>query len=506
MFRRTGGYCKVNKKAISKNIIVSFGGQFVIIVLGLVIPRIFIKSYGSDVNGLLSTITQIFTYMALLEAGIGQAARNALYKPFAQQDRDGINIIVSVAKSYYRKFTSFYGMGVLCLAIGLPFILKTNVNFGTIFWIVIFEGMSGVISFYFIETPSAVLQVDGKSYINNSFNLVNRIIGYFVKIIMAANGYSIIILQFAYFIITIAKVFAYQTYFRKHYSWIEFKKSSGQEKLKDRNSYILTEIAATVFNSTDMIVLSVFLSTQIASVYSIYNMIYSNIHLLLNSVYFSIVYILGNAYHTDIKKYETIHDAFNSIFLGTITVLMSISYLLTIPFVSLYTADVADVEYIYKSLPVMFSLVQILSWSRYVSGNLTGIAGFAKQTSYVSLIEAFTNLFLSIVFVNKFGIVGVLFATVVALPLKVLWCTYIADKKVMHRSFKKSVSIIGANVCFFIIVVIASKFIQAQINTYFKFLVWGIIYSLILGSMGILVNYFANKESWSVIKKYLLKK
>ena len=235
-------------------------------------------------------------------------------------------------------------------------------------------------------------------------------------------------------------------------------------------------------------------------------MIYSNIHLLLNSVYFSIVYILGNAYHTDIKKYETIHDAFNSIFLGTITVLMSISYLLTIPFVSLYTADVADVEYIYKSLPVMFSLVQILSWSRYVSGNLTGIAGFAKQTSYVSLIEAFTNLFLSIVLVNKFGIVGVLFATVVALPLKVLWCTYIADKKVMHRSFRKSVSIIGANVCFFIIVVMVSKFIQPQINTYFKFLVWGIIYSLILGSMGILVNYFANKESWSVIKKYLLKK
>lgn len=68
----------MNKKIIAKNIIVGFGGQLITIILGLVIPRIFIKSYGSDVNGLLSTITQIFTYMALLEAGIGQAARNAL--------------------------------------------------------------------------------------------------------------------------------------------------------------------------------------------------------------------------------------------------------------------------------------------------------------------------------------------------------------------------------------------------------------------------------------------
>lgn len=54
-----------------KNIITGFGGQLIAIALGLMVPRLFITSYGSDVNGLLSTITQIFTYMALLEAGIG---------------------------------------------------------------------------------------------------------------------------------------------------------------------------------------------------------------------------------------------------------------------------------------------------------------------------------------------------------------------------------------------------------------------------------------------------
>lgn len=185
---------------------------------------------------------------------------------------------------------------------------------------------------------------------------------------------------------------------------------------------------------------------------------------------------------------------------------MSVCYLLTIPFVSLYTDGVADVEYIYKSLPVMFSLVQILSWSRYVSGNLTGIAGFAKQTSYVSLVEAVINLTLSVFFVNRFGIVGVLFATVVALPFKVLWCTYIADKKVMHRSFKRSFSIIGTNILFFTIIVIGSKLIQSQIDSYFRFFIYGVIYSLIIGILGIAVNYFSNRECWFVIKKYFLKK
>ena len=50
-----------------------------------------------------------------------------------------------------------------------------------------------------------------------------------------------------------------------------------ENMLKDRNSYILTEICWTIFSSTDMIVLSTFVSTQISSVYGIYNMIFSNI-------------------------------------------------------------------------------------------------------------------------------------------------------------------------------------------------------------------------------------
>ena len=76
----------MKKSKLLKNVITGFGGQFIAIILGLIVPRLFITSYGSDINGLLGTITQIFTYMALMEAGIGQAARNELYMPIAQKD------------------------------------------------------------------------------------------------------------------------------------------------------------------------------------------------------------------------------------------------------------------------------------------------------------------------------------------------------------------------------------------------------------------------------------
>lgn len=496
----------MNDSRFAKNVLTGFGGQLIAIVLGFIVPRIFITAYGSDVNGLLSTITQIFTYMALLEAGIGQAARNALYRPFQEQDQKEINNIYSAAKSYFQRFTAIYAAGVLALGLVLPLVLKTDVDYLTIFLFVLFEGMSGVISFYFIEAPSVILSVDGKSYINNNITLINKVLGYLIKIIMSFYGCNIVVLQLAYLLITIAVVFFYKLYFSRHYPWLRNTKADNGIKLKDRNSYIITEAASVVFNSTDMIVLSVFVSTQLASVYSVYNMIYSNVNLLLNSVYFSIVYILGLTYHEDIKKYAAVHDSFTTVFLGLMTVLMSVCYILVIPFITLYTSGISDIDYIHTELPLLFSLIQIMAWSIYAAGNLTGIAGYAKQTSYISLIEAVMNISLSIILFQKYGIVGVLLATVMSFPLKVIWCIYVADKKVLHRSYKKTLSIWGINYLLFGAVVLVSHFFKPTITSYGQFLIWGVVLTVSLGAVGMGLNFLVNRDCRKVINEYILKK
>lgn len=489
-----------------KNVTTGFGGQILAIVLGIIVPKIFITSYGSDVNGLISTVTQIFTYLALMEAGIGQAAQNALYKPVRENNREEINRICASANSYFRKLTLYYGIGVILLSLLLPYVLKTKVDSVTIFFIVIFEGFSGVISFYFIQTPLILIAVDGKSYVNNGITLLNKIVGYIIKIVMASLGFQIIFVQLAYFLISIAKVIFYKCYFKRCYNWIKLNNPREKIKLKDRNSYILTEITWTIFSSTDMIVLSIFVSTQMSSVYSVYNMIFANINILLNSVYNSTKYILGQAYYESREKYEILHDSFTTLFLGSMTVLMAVCYVLTNPFIALYTRGINDINYVYPSLPMLFCLVQIVSWSRYIGGNLTGIAGFAKQTSYVSLIEALINVSFSIILVHKFGIVGVLFATVIALPLKVIWCIYISDKKVMHRSYRKSVSILGINFLFFGGVVLIFHFICPMISSYTQFALWAVILTFVLGVVGMGLNFLVNKECWKVIRKYMFKR
>ena len=489
------------KSKFVKNILFGVGGQLIIIVLGIIVPRIMIDNYGSDVNGLISTVIQIFTYMALLEAGIGQAAKNLLYKPINEKDREGVSFIASVARSYFRKFTVYYAIGVVILSVVLPFVLKTNVGYFTVFLIVLFEGMSEVVSFYFIQTQTVILAADGRGYVNNGVNVVNKVLSYTVKIVMAMLGVNIAFLQFIYFLITVAKSVYYRLYFKRNYPWLNYTKAPSGTKLKDRNSYIITEIAWAMFSSTDMIVLSMFISTQISSVYGIYNMVFTNLNVLLNAVYTSVNYTLGQTFHEDKEKYKKLHDAFTSIFMGTMTILMCIAYVMILPFVKLYTKGVTDVNYIYEYLPVMFCLVQIISWSRYISGNLTALAGYVKQTSRVSLIEALTNIVLSIVLVHRFGLIGVLAATVIALPLKVIYCTYLSDKKILNRSCWKTISILGINYLFFAAVVIGSRFINIQMNSWGVFLKYGVIVSIIMVITGITLNILVNRDCLNYINR-----
>lgn len=60
------------------------------------------------------------------------------------------------------------------------------------------------------------------------------------------------------------------------------------------------------------------------------------------------------------------------------------SYLIIIPFIRLYTHGVNDVNYIIPILPALFCSVQLISWSRYIAGNLTGLAGYAKRVAVIN--------------------------------------------------------------------------------------------------------------------------
>lgn len=476
------------------NITMGVLSNVIILLFGFIVPRVVLVYYGSDTNGLLSSMTQIFTYAALLEAGISRAAVNALYKPIQEKNKDGVSIVMSVARRYYRRVTVIYTLVVLCFSAIAPFVLKTSIDHVTVFFVFLLEGMSNVIAFYYINVWKCLLTADGYSYIINSINLVGKLLGYLTKIVLAVLGVRIVYIQLGYFLISLVKLYFYSRYMKKHYGWIDYGRSSNDAKLNDRNSFVIIEIAWTIFSSTDMIILSIMVSTAASSVYSVYNLVFLAFSNLMNSVFNSLYYNLGQLYHENLERYTQKHDLYNSIFIGLTTMFMSVTYFMLLPFIKIYTSGVNDINYMYKYLPLLFCLVQLLSWARYVSGYLVSVAGYAKQLSNVSLVEALINVVFSLLLVNRYGIYGVLVATVIALPLKVVYCIYLSDKIILKRSVKKTISIIIANFLIFLIAVCSKQWLNVKCDTVFEFCSDGCILLCLFAVIAFVFNGLVNND------------
>lgn len=106
------------------NIASGLFGQLMTIACGVLIPRLVMVSYGSEINGLLNSISQIFVYFGLFEAGVGTASVQALYAPVAKNNRDDIQSILAATKKFYFKIGILYFAAVVLLATFYPFLLQ----------------------------------------------------------------------------------------------------------------------------------------------------------------------------------------------------------------------------------------------------------------------------------------------------------------------------------------------------------------------------------------------
>ena len=123
------------------NILFGFINQLVTIAFGVLIPRLFIVRFGSEVNGFMASLLQIIVYMSVLEAGVGATTIQSLYKPIAADDKDSINSILSATSKYYKKTGKIYLLTVVALSIVYPLCIKSNIGNITVFLVILLTGM-----------------------------------------------------------------------------------------------------------------------------------------------------------------------------------------------------------------------------------------------------------------------------------------------------------------------------------------------------------------------------
>ena len=103
--------------------------QVITIAFGIILPRLYMVNFGSEGNGLLTSLTQLLVYLNLFEAGVGAATLQALYKPVAQQDWGGISGILSATNRYYKRAGRWYLGALVALSLVYPFFAKSSLPY-----------------------------------------------------------------------------------------------------------------------------------------------------------------------------------------------------------------------------------------------------------------------------------------------------------------------------------------------------------------------------------------
>lgn len=497
------------KKAI-KNIITSLMLQIITVICGFIVPRLIIGTFGSNVNGLISSITQFLTYITLLESGFGPVVKALLYKPIANKDKENIKCILKSAESFFRKIAIIFIIYIVILCVVYP--LLVNSEFDSVFTIslIIIISISTFIEYFFGITYKIYLQAEQKTYITSYIQIFSTILNTIMIIILIKFGANIQIVKLGSALVFVFKPILQNIYIRKKYK-IDLKNVTNNYQIKQKWDGLAQHIAYVIHGNTDIAILTIFANIKEVSVYSVYLLIINGIKNLVQAFTGGIDASFGDMIVK--KEEENLRKKFGiyELFYHTLISIVFIAAInLIVPFVGIYTKGITDVNYIRPIFAKIIVIAEFMWAIRLPYNSITLAAGHFKETRTGAWIEALSNIIISIILVFNFGIVGVAIGTLVAMTIRTIEFIYHSSKYILKRSIYKP---------FLRLLVIASETItitflcmlipMEQITSYIEWAKYAVIIVLISSVIIIPINLIIYKndakESINIVKNILKK-
>ena len=311
-----GGVFVAGKDArIKHNLISSLVYQIVLLSLSFLLPRLYLDYFGSEVNGVLSTIKQIFAYLTLLEAGVGLATTQALYKRIGEKDYPSVNAVLSATDSYYKRTGFIYLAIVLLIAVFYSFVIPTSIDSGTVFILIILTALPSLFSFFVQAKYRILMEVDGRKYVINNAETVLQIASNVGKILVLLLSDSLILIQLIYCILSLTQLVYLYLYAKRRYKWLDLHTVPDFNAISQKNSVLMHQLSGMVFNNTDVILISLLCDFKAASIYAIYNMFFSQVQNFITSMVSSFTFALGQMFHTDREKINRLYHAYETCYI-----------------------------------------------------------------------------------------------------------------------------------------------------------------------------------------------
>lgn len=473
-----------------KNVVGSALLQIVTILTGFISPRLMLTAFGSEINGITSSITQFISYLTLVEAGLSNATIFALYKPLANGDNEARDSIVSATKlAYYRVGYLFVALSV-GLALLYPYIGSTDaMSNWELGLLVLVLCSNSTINFFVLAKYRSLLTADQCGYLVSFSSCVQLLVHLAIVYITIGLGFNVVAVRALGIVSYLFTAIILAVCVRLRYGKINFNATPNMKALDKRHDAMFLQIMGVITAATPVAVMTAFLDYKIISVYTIYNMIAGSVSACISVFTNGLTASFGNIYATDDKQLlKKTTGEFRVAFYILITIVYTVMLSTLLPFVGIYTEGITDTNYILPLFGVLITLKGLLENFKSPHGMLVMSFGKYREIRRQTIIQAVLIVVSTLLFTALWGLEGCMVALCLANVYMLIELLILTPKVLVEMSIKKNLRQILQTAIIVFGVYGISRVVNYQPTDY---LTW-LIYACVIGicTVGITVTVF----------------
>lgn len=491
-----------SKKALI-SMIVAFILQIVNIISGLIVPRMIIGTFGSSVNGLISSITQFLGYISLLQLGVGGVTRAALYKPLAYSNTEQISKVIKATDIFFKKIAILSGLYIGILALIYPYITDHSFSTGYIATMVIIVGISTTMQYFFGFSYRLLILADQRSYVYDMTQIFAVCMNVILTVVLIKVGCSVHIVKFGSAIVFVIQPIALNIFVSKKYN-INKKVEPDNNAIKQRWYGMGYSLADFIHRRTDIFILTIFSTLKNVSIYSVYSVVINGLNSVITMATNSFQAALGDMIaKNEEENLKSTMDLYIFIVHLISSIIFSVAMVMILPFVKVYTKGINDANYLQPTFAFLILLAEMFYCLRQPYQSLVIAAGKFRETQKGAIIEAVINIILSLVLVYRLGLIGVAIGTLTAMIFRTLDLVYYLTKNLINYRIKDFIKRFAVSFLSTVSIFIISNLFIINVTNYMTWIFWALVVTIIVSIVVCLINLiFYKAEFQKMIGKF----
>lgn len=485
---------KTRKKKLMLNSVTSLANQITALICGFILPKLILSTFGSNVNGLVTSINQFLNVITFLDLGVGAVVTSALYRPLAMKDYNEIGQIYLSAKRFFNKIAIVFLGYIAVLVFVYPKYIATGFGFVYTSSLILVISITLFSQYYFGIVNQLLLNADQKTYIVMLIQCSTLVLNTVACAFMMKAGVSIQMVKLTTSVIFLARPALLTCYVKKNYRLNLSQRVAG-EPIRQKWNGLAQHLAHVVLTNTDSIVLTMFSTLQNVSIYGVYNLVVNGVKTIFSSLTAGMSALFGNMLaknETELLN-QTFSD-FEWLIHTATTLIYTICGLMIVPFVAVYTKGINDANYIVPLFASIITMANAVYCLRVPYNMVVLAAGHYRQTQMSSIIEMLINIIVSILAVSTFGLVGVAVGTLCAMAYRTIYLAFYLSHHILKRKLRHFLKHCCVDVISVILMIIATSWMQKMSGTYIEWIFKSMIVSGICFIIVYAVNYIVYKE------------